>query len=152
MSVCYWNITGYGVCLDDILALLDAEKLRSEMVRQEKCELEPSHPDWQVFKEMDNDSRMEYLGDDFCEYTSNICGVLAESDALELLSSATNGDGMYFLLYERRYPWEMRIGECQRQEEALQHICKLLLSFTLPEITADELSKLIYEIDATGCG
>jgi hypothetical protein len=147
-----WGINGWGFHLEDILPLLDAEKLRIFMVGRETCMLELCHMDWQKYNDMDNLARLEYLDGDFCEYTDNVCGLLAEADELQFLTSANDGDGGYFLLYPPKYPWQMKKGECPTEEDAKLHLLNLLLQYTLPDISSDDLAAHLCEINVTGFG
>lgn len=150
MSYTYWGIDGLGICLDDILEMLDAEEIRLAMQTQIDDVFSDTEPEFAEYLQAGNDDRFEYLDDDLCRVTDQICGVIAAADEDNLLTSANDGDGRYFLLYPLIYPWERREGECESEEEARRHIRDLLLRFTLPGITSGQVMEKIDFINEVG--
>ena len=150
MAFTYWGIDGLGVRLGDIKEMLDAEKIRLAMQKQIDNVLCEKDEVFEDYLNAGNEDRLEYLDEDYCRITDEICGVIAAADDRNLLGTANDGEEGYYLFYPPRYPWDRRENECETEDEARQHICNHLLRFTLPEVTAEQVLEKIDFINEVG--
>ena len=144
----YWGIEGLGVSLGEILPMLDAEKIRLELLRQDGNAFGETEPEFEEYLHTGNIARFDYLESDMG--ADGICGVIADADEKHLATSANDGDVRYFLFYPLVYPWALRESECTSEEEARQHIRDLLLRFTFPEVAAEQVLEKIDFINEVG--
>lgn len=150
MSFTYWGIDGLGVCIDDILPMLDAEEIRLVMTKHRDGVFGGSDDEFEEYLQAGNDDRFEYLHEDLIRFTDQISGVIVSEDEKQLLWTSNNGDGGFYVFYPPVYPWERREGECGGEDEAKRYICDLLLRFTLPEVTAEQVLEKIDHIHEVG--
>ena len=105
MSMTYWGIIGFGICLDDISEYINEEKVK-EYVHK-------FLPD-EVF---DDDLLQSdvFFGDPY----SNMAEFLCEFDEDNMLSWEDDGQGTAYFLYEPVYPWlkNNRIPKSQQEIE-----------------------------------
>ena len=137
MSVSYWGIVGYGVCLDDIDKYLDREKINI-LVRK-------ANPDIEFEEDVFDD--YTFCGDPY----SNLGEFLCELDDRNILSWDDDGNGRGFLLYEPIYPWlNNPSNQPKSMNETKDHIISVLKKVC--DATYEELSKEIDFISTWGCG
>lgn len=138
MSLDYWSITGYGICMDDIYGCINKEKV-NKTVRE-------LNPDF----DFGNDDVFEdetFYGDPYY----NIAHFFCELDPDNIFNYGDTGNGTSYLLFEPSYPWSsFRQKEPQTQEEVDEKIINLLMPYF--DIPINGLKGYIRYIDATGCG
>jgi len=148
--MCHWVCEGIGVEQGDIIPLLDGDKLII-LLREA---MENDWEDIEGFDELSNKMKVEALIE--CIYEMDLNNKLSEllqlKDSKGVLTSGTDNDGQYFLLYAPRYPWDEN-GGFKSQEEVVRYFCDLLRPFCRDEITEEELTAIIdVDIYAYGCG
>lgn len=156
MPSTYWYNEGLGVKQDEILDLLDAEKLRAFLAQRGVFSQHGLQNPGRLkgYRKASNQKRFDYFLFEVAHAVSNdgLCGVLAcaEEEDRNLLYSANDGDGVYYLLYAPQYPWSLRENECKAEEEAKAYICDLLIRFSRPEVTREEVMERIGYISEVG--
>lgn len=136
MSVSYWGIVGFGVCLDDIDKYLDKEKINI-LVRK-------LNPD------------IEFNEDVFDDYTfcgepyTNLAEFLCELDYRHILSWADDGNNRAFFLYEPVYPW---LSNSDKQPKSINEVKDYIISVLkkVCNTSYEDLSKEIDYISTWGC-
>lgn len=135
MSVSYWGIIGYGLCIDDIYKFINHEKVK-HYIKKMVPEIEI---DEDVFDDV-------FCGDPYSNFGEFLC----ELDKDSIFTWDDDGGGRAFFLYAPPYPWQMKDNEpvsvldCEnRMIDILKMVCDA------PE---DELRNCIDYINETGCG
>lgn len=155
MPSTYWWNQGLGVKLEEIHDLLDAEKTRAYLAQIGAFAKNGLRNPGRLkgYRRASNRERIDYLTA-AVESLSNdgLCGVLAHADAAErnLLCSANDGDGVYYLLYPPFYPWDLKETDCRTKAEAEAYICDLLMRFTRSEVTREKVLERIEYINEVG--
>jgi len=150
LSDIQWPITGLGVSLYDIRDMLDAEKIRALLQKHSTGVLDESHEEFQEYQNASNEDRFDLLECDLEESNDFTCGFLAMDDERNLLVSANDNEGGFYLMYEPSYPWERRDNDFTSEEDARQYICDFLMRFMLPEVTAEQVQEKIDFIKEIG--
>jgi len=112
MSMDYWGITGYGVCLDDIEKYLDREKV-NKIIRQ-------MFPD-EEFTEDVFDGFM-FCGDPYTNFAEFLC----EFDDRKILTYDDDGQGVAYFLYVPPYPWKAKENEPKTRKELEDYMISIL--------------------------
>jgi len=138
MSMCYWGIVGYGVCIEDIAKYINHEKVNS-IIRT-------------LFKEEDFHENDDVFEDDtfYGNPYTNFAEFLCDLDDDKIFSYDDDGQGRNFFLYVPRYPWHSKpdkepetIEECEDKMVAvLQKVCNA---------TDEQLKDCIKYISESGC-
>jgi hypothetical protein len=151
MSLSCWVIQGLGVALDNILGLLDAEKIRKHLIKDGfDFFLDIPKEEIRAYKNAQNETRLKMLMDYLCMDFSELAEFIAESDRKNLLSYDNNGQGRNFLYYPRTYPWNRQRNECKTEESAQKHICTVIMRFTRKDVTPETIKNEICEINEEG--
>ena len=136
MSMTYWGITGFGVCLTDIDKYLNKEKVNK-------------------FVRLGNPS-MTFEDDVFDDYTfygdpyNNLAEFLCEFDDKNILTYDDNGENDAYLLYVPPYPWRATKNEPKSQIELEDYILSILRK--VYDADDYELRKSLDYINTWGCG
>jgi len=123
MSYHSWHNYGYGICVDDIktesterlLCLLDmAPKLKREIQEwMDECEI--MTPTWDDYMEFDQD---------YCLGLASILkNVILEREKVEL-TACDDFNGVKYLIYSPRYPWNLKWRDRWMTKERLNRIFK----------------------------
>ncbi len=139
MSMDYWGIVGYGLCLNDIEEYINREKF-NQVVRDINPNLQFDEDD--VFDD-----------DTFCGgIYVNLAHFFTELDTNNNFCYEDNGDGECYLLFEPSYPWETnyRKREPKTKEEVKERLINLLTPFYNMPINI--LKEKIDYINTMGCG
>ena len=136
MSMSYWGIVGYGVCLDDIDTYLDKDKI-NKLVRKMNPEIE--------FEE-DVFDDYTFYGDPY----NNLAEFLCEFDGKHILTWEDDGQGKAFFMYEPIYPWLKYPKPLPR---SVDEVKKLIISILMNvcNATEEELGREIGYISTWGC-
>ena len=112
MSMDYWGITGFGVCLDDIDKYLNSEKVNKLIRRMFPKE---------TFEEdvFEDDT---FYGDPYTNFAEFLC----EFDNRKILSYDDDGQGVAYFLYVPPYPWKAKENEPKSQEELEDYMLSIL--------------------------
>jgi hypothetical protein len=150
MGTCHWVCQGIGVEHSNILPLLDADKLKVLFVDISEDEWESEYNYSALAKEEKIDAIMECIDcSDFCDKLPEL---LQQKDDRGVLETGNDNDGLYFLLYSPRYPWE-ESGGFTSQDEVVKYFYDLIRPFCRDDVTEGELLAVIDEdIYAYGCG
>lgn len=138
MSMCYWGIVGYGVCIDDIYKYIDHGKV-NKIIRTLFKE-DDFYTDDDVF---DDDT---FYGNPYCNFAEFLC----ELDEDKIFNFDDDGQGKAFFLYEPNYPWHTlknedpkTIEECEDKMIAvLRKVC---------DAKDEDLRNCINYISESGC-
>ena len=136
MSVSYWGIVGYGVCINDIDKYLDKYKINN-LVRKFNPNIEFEED---VFED-----------DTFCgDPYNNLAEFLCDLDYRNILTWEDDGNGRAFLLYEPVYPWLIK---AENQPKSVDEVKDLIIGILLNVCNAsrNELVKEIDYISTWGC-
>ena len=135
MSVDYWGIVGYGICLDDVSKYLNAEKV-NDLVRK----LMPK----ETFEEdvFDDDT---FFGDPY----SNLAEFLCEFDDERIFSWEDDGQGTAYFLYEPSYPWQIKPNSPVVMNDIKDRMIKILKK--IYDAPYEELENYIDFISTYGC-
>ena len=136
MSMDYWGIIGYGVCLDDIYDYLNREKVNT-LVRK----LLPK----ETFEEdvFDDDT---FYGNPY----NNLAEFLCDLDEDKIFSWNDDGQGAPYFLYFPSYPWQRKENEPTDVNEVTDKMVKIL--HKVYDMPINELRKMIHYISTYGCG
>ena len=117
MSFQVWIDYGIGICTDEIPenverleALLALAPTFREKVCQWLSDCQIEKPVWDDYMEFDQDFS--------CRLATILKEVIAEVEGIEL-TACCNYDGNRYLLYQPRYPWELKPCELELTEEAV---------------------------------
>lgn len=139
MSMSYWGIVGYGVCINDIEKYINHEKV-NKIVRSLFKE-EDFYEDDDVFEDD------TFYGNPYYNFGEFLC----ELDDDKIFNFDDDGGDRTFFLYEPRYPWS---GRKERQpntvEECKDKIIKILKKVC--DATYEQLENEIDYISESGCG
>lgn len=138
MSVEYWGIIGYGICLSDIDEYINKEKINN-IVRN-------INPDIEFDDDVFDD-------DTFCGgLYMNLANFFCELDDSNILCYEDSGDGVCYLLFEPSFPWETsyRKNELKTKDEIRNKIIDLLTPYY--NIPINILKEKIIYINTIGCG
>lgn len=96
MSMCYWGIVGYGVCIDDVDKYIDHGKV-NKIVRT-------------LFKENDFYTDDDVFDDDtfYGNPYYNFAEFLCDLDEDKIFDFDDDGQGTAFFLYKPKYPWNIQ--------------------------------------------
>lgn len=136
MSVSYWGINGYGICINDIEKYLNYEKV-NKLVRS-------LNPDVEFEDDIFEDST--FYGYPYISFADFLC----ELDDKKIMSYDDNGDGSSYFLYVPTYPWRRKRNEPKTEQKLEEYIIKILLK--VYDATYDQLSEHIDYIDTYGRG
>lgn len=144
----YWMIRGLGFSMDKIREHLDAEKILA-VYKQKDPPI--SADDIDGWPDMDNAARLHAL-DELQDMRFGFADLLGDSDPLHLLSYGNDGDCGSYLFYEPCLPWEMKENECTSEQAARDHICDVVMPFTLQGTDRRCISDAIESLDEVGAG
>ena len=139
MSMSYWGIVGYGVCINDIEKYINHEKV-NKIVRS-------------LFKEGDFYEDDDVFEDDtfYGNPYTNFGEFLCELDDDKIFNFDDDGQDKTFFLYEPIYPWSAKKEkQPQTVEECNDKIIKILKKVC--DATYEQLEKEIGYISESGCG
>jgi len=112
MSMTYWGIVGYGVCLDDLDPHLNNEKV-NKLIRE-------MNPD--IVFEGDVLSNDTFYGEAYDSFAEFLCDINEE----EIFTWADDGQGTYYFMYTAPMPWEMKLTEPKSLKEMKQRMADVL--------------------------
>ena len=137
MSMSYWGINGFGVCIDDIYKYIDNAKVNRK-VREANPEI--------TFEEdvFDDDT---FYGDPYTNIAEFICETF---DTRKILTWDDDGNGRAFLLYEPPYPWKATQNEPKTLAELGDYMVSVLRNVC--DAGYDELADTLDYISKWGCG
>ena len=112
MSVEYWGIKGYGVCIDDISSYINEKKVKN-FVKKFLSE-----------ENIEDDDFEDYM---FCGRPyDNFAHFLCEFDDKNILTYEDDGQGVCYLLYAPPYPWQAKKNEPKTVNELGSYIVQIL--------------------------
>ena len=106
MSMTYWGINGFGLCMDEIYSTLKQDVIKEKINESFK-------PD----KTEGIDEVVDILDDDWFngDPYSNFAEFLTENyDYKKILTWEDDGNGRAFLLYTPPYPWQLKEEDPKR--------------------------------------
>ena len=135
MSRCYWGITGYGICLNDIAKYLNKEKVVGYLKRISPNQTIDEDP-------FENDTFYGNPYNSFVEF-------LLEFDEKNILDYESDGQDAEYLLYTPPYPWTATKNEPKSLNELKDYIYSILRK--VYDASADILYDAMYYVDTAGC-
>jgi len=136
MSVSYWGIVGYGVCIDNLYKYLDHEKI-NKIVR--KLNLHYTFDD----DVLEDDTFEGAVYDCFAEF-------LCDLDDDNIFNWDDDGNGRSFFLYMPSYPWQRKENEPQTLNQVRDRMVKLLK--IVCDASSEDLYNTLGYISDWGCG
>lgn len=135
MSMTYWGIVGYGICLNDIDKYLNVKKI-NEKVRA-------ANPKNTFEEDVFDDNT--FYGDPYSNLAEFICETFDEKG---ILTWDDDGQDRCFLLYTPIYPWRMT----EKQPKSLKELNDYLISVlqTVYDATYDQLDTELDYISTWG--
>lgn len=134
MSVSYWGIVGYGVCLEDIEKYLNKGKVIKY--------LKILDPEFEAKDDPFSDdtfygSPYDTLGDFLCHI-----------DNKKIMNYTDNGYDRHYFLYEPPYPWHRKANEPSSVTELKRYITDIINEiYDIPE---KALNRYLDYIDTAG--
>lgn len=144
---------GIGFSVDDLMPILDSEKIRLHMCETDKTYTEEENHEW--FKSYSKMSQSEKLSEIISRYEEDesFGHIFFGADTLNVLCASDNGDGKQFILYPPSYPWNEEMQVLKSIDSVKEYLCEVVMNFTLDSVTEDDLIKLIdTDIYEVGCG
>ena len=136
MSMSYWGIVGYGVCVQDIEKYLNHPKV-NRLVAEMNAN---TQFDEDVFEDY------TFYGEPY----SNFAEFLCELDETNSLIYDDNGNGECYFMYAPKYPWSVKENDPKSYKDVDDRILKVLKQVC--DATEEELRDKIDFINTYGCG
>ena len=142
MSVSYWGIVGYGICIDKIIPHLNNEKIKSKIK--------------ELFAPKDTESIDDaedvfdedwFYGDPY----SNFAEFLCEFDDKHILTWDDDGNGRAFFLYTPCYPWKFKPEELNLTVDDINMYMTDIIKLVC-DLPDEDISNMIDYINDWGCG
>ena len=111
MSMSYWGIVGYGVCIDDIYKYIDQKKV-NQLVR----DMLPYDIEEDVFEDD------TFYGNPYANFGDFLCSL----DEDHIFDYDDNGNGSAYFLYMPTYSWRLKGNEPKTQKECKDKMMKIL--------------------------
>ena len=153
MSQTYWTIKGIGIEQQDLVPLLDGDKLAKLMEK----EAEYAFPIDDIEKEdsfssLNNQEKVELLMDNYvCSEHEQLPSLLYAADTTDFLITANNGDDRYFLLYTPKHPWHST-DMFSAEEDVIKYITDLVIQYCRDDVSREAIEAIIdTDIDEVGC-
>lgn len=134
--------------MDKIREYLDAEALLDAFKKKDPLFTADDIEGW---PDMDNAARLHAL-EEPQDVRFGFADLLGNSDPLHLLSYGNDGDCGSYLFYEPCLPWEMKENECTSEQAARDHICDVVVPFTLRGTDRSRIFEAIESLDEVGTG
>jgi hypothetical protein len=149
MAMCYWVCEGIGVEQSELLPLLDGDKLKGLFVGFSEDEWENDYG----FSALSNEKKVEAIMDfvNGSDFDGKLPELLKQRDSKGVLSCGNDNDGLYFLLYHPRYPWD-ESGGFTSKDEVIRYIYELIKPYCKDDISEIKLLGIIDDVYAPGCG
>ena len=142
MSMSYWGITGFGLCMDDIYPALKQDAVKEKIKEMFKAIDTEGIDD--VENILDDDW---FYGDPF----SNFAEFLIDAyDSKKILTWDDDGNNRSFLLYEPPYPWRLKEEDPKSSDELIEYMVDILQNVV--DLPRDEIAKKLDYISTWGCG
>jgi len=154
MAMCYWICEGIGFEQGNLLPLLDGDKLKALFNEVTEENWEAAWEKDYGFSALSNAKKIEAVMDfiDGSDFNEKLPELLQHKDSKGVLGCANDNDGLHFLLYSPRYPWD-ESGGFTSQDEVVKYFYDLLRPFCRDDVTEKELLAVIdVDIFAHGCG
>jgi len=142
MSMTYWGINGFGLCLDSVYGALNQKVVKEKIKELFKPDQTEGIDD--VADILDADW---FYGDPY----SNFAEFLVEGyDEKKILSWEDDGNGRAFLLYQPPYPWQLKPEDPKTCDELISYMVKVLQNVF--DLSHNEIASKLDFISDWGCG